>query len=62
MKKPALRKNRFAPVEFKETNWTKGAKNIGEYIFREILLKIYSPMFFAPFVEFVSLKSTGANL
>ena len=38
MKKPALRKNRFAPVEFKETNWTKGAKNIGEYIFRRISL------------------------
>jgi len=38
MKKPALRKNRFAPVEFKETNWTKSAKNIGEYIFRRISL------------------------
>ena len=38
MTKPALRKNRFAPVEFKETNWTKGAKNIGEYIFRRISL------------------------
>ena len=38
MKKPALRKNRFAPVEFKETNWTKNAKNIGEYIFRRISL------------------------
>ena len=38
MKKPALRKNRFASVEFKETNWTKSAKNIGEYIFRRISL------------------------
>ena len=38
MKKPALRKNRFSPVEFKETNWTKSAKNIGEYIFRRISL------------------------
>ena len=38
MKKVALRKNRFAPVEFKETNWTKSAKNIGEYIFRRISL------------------------
>ena len=38
MKKPALRKNRFAQVEFKETNWTRNAKNIGEYIFRRISL------------------------
>ena len=38
MKKPALRKNRFAPIDFKETNWTKSAKNIGEYIFRRISL------------------------
>ena len=38
MKKPALRKNRLASVEFKETNWTKSAKNIGEYIFRRISL------------------------
>ena len=36
MKKPALRENRFAPIKFKETNWTKSAKNIGEYIFRRI--------------------------
>ena len=38
MKKPALRKNRFAPIEFKETNWTKNSKNIGEYIFRRTSL------------------------
>ena len=38
MKKPALRKNRFTSVEFKEINWTKNAKNIGEYIFRRISL------------------------
>ena len=38
MKKPALRKNRFAPIEFKETSWTKNAKNIGEYIFRRTSL------------------------
>ena len=38
MKKPALRKNRFVPIDFKETNWTKSARNIGEYIFRRISL------------------------
>ena len=38
MKEPALRENRFVPVEFKETNWTKSSKNIGEYIFRRISL------------------------
>ena len=38
MKKPALRSNRFKPVAFEETNWTKGSKNIGEYIFRRIAL------------------------
>ena len=38
MKKPALRENRFVAVEFKETNWTKSAKNIGEYVFRRISL------------------------
>ena len=38
MKKPALRENRFAPVKFNETNWTKSSKNIGEYIFRRISL------------------------
>ncbi|MGY8782190.1 MAG: hypothetical protein ACKVHA_02165 [Fidelibacterota bacterium] len=36
MKKPALRKNRFKPSDFIETNWTKSSKNIGEYIFRRI--------------------------
>ena len=38
MKKPALRKNRITPIEFKETNWTKNSKNIGEYIFRRTSL------------------------
>tara|TARA_S200000501_G_C20715656_1_gene696111 strand:+ start:585 stop:914 length:330 start_codon:yes stop_codon:yes gene_type:complete len=38
MKKPALRKNRFAQIDFKETNWTKSAKNLGEYIFRRTSL------------------------
>ena len=38
MKKPALRENRFALIKFKETNWTKSSKNIGDYIFRRISL------------------------
>ena len=38
MKKPALRNNRYKPINFKETNWTKSSKNIGEYIFRRISL------------------------
>ena len=38
MKKPALRNNRFKQINFKETNWTKSSKNIGEYIFRRISL------------------------
>ena len=38
MKKPALRRNRFKTLRFKETNWTKKSKNIGEYIFRRISL------------------------
>ena len=36
MKKPALRKNRFQPINFQETDWTASSKNIGEYIFRRI--------------------------
>ena len=38
MKKPALRQNRFSKNQFKETEWTKSSKNIGEYIFRRISL------------------------
>tara|TARA_B100000427_G_scaffold321681_1_gene322626 strand:+ start:499 stop:828 length:330 start_codon:yes stop_codon:yes gene_type:complete len=38
MKKPALRNNRYGTLTFKENNWTKNAKNIGEYIFRRISL------------------------
>ena len=38
MKKPALRKGRFSKNQFKETEWTKSSKNIGEYIFRRISL------------------------
>ena len=38
MKKPALRQNRFSKNQFKETEWTKTSKNIGEYIFRRISL------------------------
>ena len=38
MKKPALRKNRFSKNHFKETEWTKSSRNIGEYIFRRISL------------------------
>ena len=38
MKKPALRSNRFKTLRFKETNWTKKSKNIGQYIFRRISL------------------------
>ena len=36
MKKPALRKKRFQPTNFQETEWTASSKNIGEYIFRRI--------------------------
>ena len=38
MKKPALRQNRFSKNQFKETEWIKTSKNIGEYIFRRISL------------------------
>ena len=38
MKKPALRNGRFSKNQFKETEWTKSSKNIGEYIFRRISL------------------------
>ena len=38
MKKPALRKGRFSKNQFKETEWTKSSKNIGEYVFRRISL------------------------
>ena len=38
MKKPALRQNRFSKNQFKETEWTKSSRNIGEYIFRRISL------------------------
>ena len=38
MKKPALRKGRFSKNQFKETEWTKSSRNIGEYIFRRISL------------------------
>ena len=38
MKKVALRKNRFEKSEFKETEWTKKSKNLGEYVFRRISL------------------------
>ena len=38
MKKPALRKGRFFKNQFKETEWTKSSRNIGEYIFRRISL------------------------
>jgi len=38
MKKPALRSDRFKSLDFKETDWTKSSKNIGEYIFRRISL------------------------
>ena len=38
MKKPALRQNRFSKNQFKETEWAKSSKNIGEYIFRRISL------------------------
>tara|TARA_Y100001970_G_scaffold292311_1_gene433065 strand:- start:874 stop:1197 length:324 start_codon:yes stop_codon:yes gene_type:complete len=38
MKKPALRKGRFSKIQFRETEWTKSSKNIGEYIFRRISL------------------------
>ena len=38
MKKPALRQNRFSINQFKETEWTKSSRNIGEYIFRRISL------------------------
>ena len=37
MKKPALRKNRFAPVEFKETNWTKVQKILANIFLEESL-------------------------
>ena len=38
MKKPALRQNRFSKNQFKEIEWTKSSRNIGEYIFRRISL------------------------
>lgn len=38
MKKPALRKGRFSKNQFKETEWTKSSRDIGEYIFRRISL------------------------
>ena len=45
MKKPALRQNRFSKNQFKETEWTKSSKNIGEYIFRRISLDQSSKQF-----------------
>ena len=45
MKKPALRQNRFSKNQFKETEWTKSSRNIGEYIFRRISLDQSSKQF-----------------
>tara|TARA_B100001250_G_scaffold413119_1_gene446214 strand:+ start:2210 stop:2536 length:327 start_codon:yes stop_codon:yes gene_type:complete len=38
MKKPALRILRYEKRYFKETNWTKSSKSLGEYIFRRLSL------------------------
>ncbi|GIS53803.1 hypothetical protein Ct9H90mP29_08450 [bacterium] len=38
MKKPALREKKSKSKVFKETNWTKSSKTVGQYIFRRLSL------------------------